>query len=110
MYRDLGNRAGQAEALNYLGEVLSLSGDGQRARDHYARALAIAREINAPLEEARALEGLGHCLLRDGDPVAAAVHWQQALTICQRIGVPDAHRIQETLLQHGIIGAPQRPP
>ena len=68
MYRDLGNRAGQAEALNYLGEVLSLSGDGQQARDHYARALAIAREINAPLEEARALEGLGHCLLRDGDP------------------------------------------
>ena len=73
--------------------MLSRSGDGQQARDHHARALAIAREISAPLEEARALEGLGHCLLRDGNPGDAAAHWQQALTICQRIGAPDAQRI-----------------
>ena len=64
--------------LNYLGEVLSQSDDSQQARDHHARALAIAREISAPLEEARALEGIGHCLLQDGNPGDAAAHWQQA--------------------------------
>ena len=109
MFRDIGDRDGQAEVLNNLGEVLSRSGDGQQARDHHARALAIAREISVPLEEARALEGLGHCLLRDGNPGAAAAHWQQALAICQRIGAPDARRIQETLRQHGITTAPPPP-
>ena len=94
--------------LNDLGEMLSRSGDGQQARQHHARALAIAQEISAPLEEARALEGLGHCLLRDGDPGAAA-HWRQALAIYQRIGAPDAQRIQETLCQHGITTAPPPP-
>ena len=114
MFRDLGDRDGQAEVLNNLGELLSRSADGQQARDHHARALAIAREISAPLEEARALEGLGHCLLRDGNPGDAAAHWQQALTIYQRIGAPDARRIQETLRQHGITTTPgsraRRPP
>jgi len=102
MFRDLGHRGGQAEALNHLAEVLARSGDSRQARDHYAQALAIAREISTPLEEARAMEGLGHCLLQDGDPGAAAAHWQQALAICQRIGAPDARRIQQTLHRHGI--------
>ncbi len=109
MFRDLGHRGGQAEVLNYLGEVLARSGDSHQARDHYARALAIAREISAPLEEARALEGLGHCLLQDRDPGDAAAHWQQALTIYQRIGAPDARRIAETLRQHGIATASSPP-
>jgi len=95
--------------LNDLGEVLSRSADSRQARDHHARALAIAREISAPLEEARALEGLGHCLLQDGDPRGAAAHWQQALTIYQRIGAPDARRIAETLRQHDITTAPPPP-
>ncbi len=81
-----------------------------QARDHHARALAIAPEISAPLEEARALEGLGHCLLRGGNPGDAAAHWQRALTICQRIGAPDVRRIAETLRQHGISTAPPPPP
>ena len=109
MYRDLGYRGGQAEVLNDLGEMLSRSGDGQQARDHHARALAIAREISSPVEEARALEGIGHCLHRDGDVGGAAAHWQQALAIYERIGAPDARRIQETLRQHGITTAPPPP-
>ena len=106
MFRDLGDREAQAEVLNNLGDLLSRSGDGQQARDHHARALTLAREISAPLEEARALEGIGHCLLRDGDPDAAAAHWQQALAIYERIGATDARRIQETLRQYGITTAP----
>ena len=35
----------------------SRTSDSQQARDHHAQALAIARELGAPLEEARALEG-----------------------------------------------------
>jgi tetratricopeptide (TPR) repeat protein len=108
MFRDIGDRDGQAGVLNDLGEVLLRSADSRQARDHHAQALAIAREISVPVEEARALEGLGHCLLQDGNPSDAAAHWRQALTIYQRIGAPDTERIQEALRQHGITTAPVR--
>jgi hypothetical protein len=99
--------AGQGVVLNYVGEMLARYGDGRRAREHYAGALALAREISAPHEEARAVEGMGHCLLRDGDPGGAVAHWRQALMICQRICASDAERNQETLRQHCItIAAP----
>jgi len=59
MFRDLGNRLGQAEALNRLGELSSRTSATGQAREHHTRALAIARDIGVPSEEARALEGLG---------------------------------------------------
>jgi len=48
------------------------SATGQ-ARDHHSQALAIAREIGAPLEEARALEGIGHSHLRGHEPIGGPV-------------------------------------
>ena len=38
MFRELGNRYGQAEVLNYLGEVLSRSADSHQARDQHSVA------------------------------------------------------------------------
>ena len=37
LFRDLGDRHGQAEALNSLGELSSRTADSQQARDHHAR-------------------------------------------------------------------------
>jgi Tfp pilus assembly protein PilF len=85
---DLGDRLGQAEVLNNLGELLYRSPDLGRARDYHSQALAIAREIGAPLEEARALEGIGRCYLHDGNPDDGSVYLHQALSIYQRIGAP----------------------
>ena len=45
--RDRGNRTGQAETLNCLGELASRTADGRQARDHDAQALAIARDPSA---------------------------------------------------------------
>ena len=97
--RDTGDRLGQAETLNCLGELSSRTADGRQARDHHAQALVIARELGTPLQEAHALEGIGHSHLRDGNPTQAAACLQDALAICQRIGNPAARRVQETLLQ-----------
>jgi hypothetical protein len=36
VFRGVGDRLGQAEALNNLGELLACSAAGQQARDHYA--------------------------------------------------------------------------
>jgi tetratricopeptide (TPR) repeat protein len=102
LYRDIGDRGGQAEALNSLGELLSRTSTSHRARDHHTQALAIARDIGDPLQEARALEGIGQCHLRDGNPGDGASYLRQALTIYQRIKAPAAQRVQETLHDHAI--------
>jgi Tfp pilus assembly protein PilF len=88
--------------LNNLGDLLSRSSAGRQALDHYAQALAIARDLGAPLQQARALEGLGMCHLNGGRPTEGSVQLRRALTIYQRIGVPDAQRVQDTLRDHSI--------
>jgi tetratricopeptide (TPR) repeat protein len=100
LFRDLGNRLGQAEALNHLGELATRTANTQQARERHTQALAIARDIGAAPEEARALEGLGHTYLQDGNTGQAAADLAQALAIYQRIGVPAARRVQQTLHNH----------
>ena len=80
------------------------------AREHHAQALAIARQLGAPLEEARALEGLGHTQLQDANPGQAAAHLRQALAIYQHIGAPAAQRVQQTLQNHQLASATERRP
>jgi hypothetical protein len=72
-FRDMGIHHGQAEALNRLGDVLSLGPATREARDSHAEALTIARQIGMPLEEARALEGIGNAELREGSHNAGLV-------------------------------------
>jgi len=98
---DLGSRRGLAMALNSLGELSSRTQQTDQARSHHSQALAIAREIGAPLEEARALAGIGRSMLPSSS-AEAAVHLRQALVIYQRIGSPDARRIRDTLVEHGL--------
>jgi tetratricopeptide (TPR) repeat protein len=110
LFRELGNRLGEAAALNNLGQLATRTQDTRQARHHHSQALAIAQDLGVPLEEARALEGIGHAHLQGGNPGQAAAHLGQALSIYQHIGVPAAKRVQETLHHHGltsISGEPQ---
>jgi hypothetical protein len=100
LFRDFGDRLGQAEALNRLGELSSRTSATSRARDQHTRALAIARDISVPLEQAHALEGPGRSHLQDGDHREGLDYLRQALTIYQQIGAP-VQRVQETLQRHG---------
>ena len=92
--------AEQVEVLNSLGELSARTGASQQARDRHAQALALAREIGAPLEQARALEGTGRSHLHDGHAREGTACLEQALAIYQRIGALDARRVQETLTDH----------
>jgi tetratricopeptide (TPR) repeat protein len=109
LFADLGNRLGQAEALNRLGELATRTADTPQARKHHTQALAIARDLSAAPEEARALEGLGHSHLQDGHPGQAAAHLQQALAIYQRIGTPAARRVQQTIHNHRLTSTTPHP-
>jgi hypothetical protein len=98
LWRELGNRLGQAESLNGLGELALRTSASGRALDQHTQALAMARDVGAAPEEARALQGIGNSHLHDGNLVQAALHLGQALAIYQRIESPAARRVQETLL------------
>ncbi len=110
LFGDVGNRLGQAEALNNLGELSSRTSATGQAREHHNAAFEIARDISAPLEEARAREGTGRAHLQDGNPGQAAAYLRPALAIYQRIGARGARRVQGTLRQHGLTATPGESP
>jgi tetratricopeptide (TPR) repeat protein len=90
IYRDLGNRGGQAGALTALGVVRRGSGELTQAEGCHQQALELARAIASRWDEARALAGLGRCAMADGHATQADVLLRQALEIFQRIGVAEA--------------------
>ena len=90
IYREIGNRSAEAEALNEAGMLYRLRGDLDRARSCHLRALDLAREIGIDWDEAHALAGLGRCALAAGRTAEAAGQLRQALEIFRRIGAAEA--------------------
>lgn len=99
----VGDRDGEAENLNNLGE---LALDHPAAGDPYTyfdRALTIAREIGTAPREADALHGMARCLLHGNrgangaDTIRARDLLTQARATYDRIGSPQVNRI-DTLL------------
>jgi transcriptional regulator with XRE-family HTH domain len=99
LYRNLGHLSGEAEALNSIGELLLRASLPVDAHARHAEALAIARDIAAPLQEARALEGIGRCHIQDGHASEAVPLLHQALEIYRSVSPIDAQRLQEALRQ-----------
>ena len=97
LYRDLGDRSGEAEALNNIADMARASATPAEARPYYDRALALAVTIAAQHEQARALEGLGLCQISDGQPQQGRDLLRQALTVYQRIGSPQARNLENML-------------
>jgi tetratricopeptide (TPR) repeat protein len=90
IYRDLGDRGGEAEALNETGTLHRVSGDLAQAEGCHQQALELARDIASTWDEAHALAGLGRCALAAGHADQAAGMLRQALEIFQRTGAAEA--------------------
>ena len=93
LYAEIGDRIGQAEALNSLGEILLACGKPAEAAAAHERATEMIGELDAPMETARALEGLGRCLLSQQDIATAQASLQQALTRYRQLGSPRAGQV-----------------
>jgi len=106
--RKAGDRYGQADVLNSLGELASRTSATSQAREYHSQALAIARHIGAPLEEARALEGTGRSHLQDACRDEGIAFLRQALAIYQRIGAPAARRVCDALASQGSLNGQGR--
>ena len=96
-YRDISDRAGEAEALNEAGTLHRVCGDLRQAGSCHQQALDLARQIGSAWDEAHALAGLGRCALAAGHTAKAADMLRQALEIFQRTGAAEAADVAREL-------------
>ena len=105
LYRDLGDRLGQASALDNLGRVQRETGEYTAAAASHQQALALYRDLGHRAGQALAITNLGTVQARTGDYPAAAASHQQALGIFRDIG----HRLGQALAISN-LGRVQRGP
>jgi tetratricopeptide (TPR) repeat protein/transcriptional regulator with XRE-family HTH domain len=86
VYRHLGYRRGEVEALWGLGEVERLVGECGQARMHYNEALTLARQLGDQRAEADALRGLGEVERMVGECGQAREYDTQALVLARQLG------------------------
>ena len=104
--RYLGDRLGQATALNGLGEVRLLTGDYPAAARAQEQALGIYCDLGHRLGQATALSGLGDVRRLTGDFPAAAQALEQALDIYRDISdrAGEAEALNERGSLHRVSG------
>ena len=91
--REVGDRAGQAGALNELGLLHRVTGDCPAAAASCRQALELYRGLGDRLGQAGALDNLGRVQIETGDYPAAAASHQQALALYRDLG----HRAGQAL-------------
>jgi tetratricopeptide (TPR) repeat protein/transcriptional regulator with XRE-family HTH domain len=101
LYRDLGDRAGQAKALDGLGLLHRLAGDYPSAAACHHQALALFRDIGNWRGQAEARSGLGVVQQETGDYQAAAASHQQALELYRDVG--DRYGEMDALINLGDV-------
>lgn len=83
--RDVGDRAGEARALDNLGTVYRWQGSYQRAAEHHRSALSLFREVGDRAGEAGALGNLGLVCWQQGRYQRAVEHHRQSLVLAREI-------------------------
>ncbi len=86
IYRDTGDRLGEASTLKALGDAARMQSRYPDAIALYDQALAISREIGDGLDEANTLRSLGDAALMQGRYPDAIALYDQALAISREIG------------------------
>jgi tetratricopeptide (TPR) repeat protein len=97
IFRDIGERGGEVEALNQVGTLHRACGDLGQAGSCHQQALDLARQIGSSQDEGHALAGLGRCALAADRTAEAADRLRQALEIFQRIGAAEATEVSAEL-------------
>lgn len=88
IHKNSGNRYGEANSLNNLGEIYSLLGEYSQAIDFYQQSLNIQRDIGNRSGEAASLNALGNIYDALGEYLQAIECHQQCLNIQRETGNP----------------------
>jgi predicted ATPase/DNA-binding CsgD family transcriptional regulator len=101
--REVGDRRGEALALNFLGALAFDRGDYERSRELHGCALELARSIGDERAAARALQGLAQAEVRTGNPTAAEAAFAECLSVARALG--DEELVASGLDALGIIAS-----
>jgi tetratricopeptide (TPR) repeat protein len=99
MWRELGDRYGQAFCLNDLGIVYRRQGHYDRALACQREGLAMRREIGDLHGQAESLRELGVTLRASGRRGEARAHWREALAIFEQLRTADADQVRALLAE-----------
>ena len=97
LFRELGDRSGEASALNGIGEALTALGLAAQGISQHQQALTVAAGISDRYQQARAHRGLARASSAAGDTVQARWHWQHAFTLYSDLGCPEASQVRSAL-------------
>jgi CHAT domain-containing protein/Tfp pilus assembly protein PilF len=86
LYRRAADREGEAQALDYIGEVYYLLGEKQKSLEKLNEILVIRRALGKRREEARTLVNMGSVYLSMGELQKALDKFNEALPISRAIG------------------------
>jgi tetratricopeptide (TPR) repeat protein len=85
LYRQMGDRQGEADALRSIGKVLQFLAHYQEALEQCQQALQLYRQVGDRLGEANALFGIGDSLHYLAQLQEALEHYQQALQLYRQV-------------------------
>jgi CHAT domain-containing protein len=86
LFRAVGEKAGEAVTLNYIGFIYSALGDKQKALDYYNQSLPLARAVGYKAEEARILNNIGLVYDDLGEKQKALEFYNQSLPLSRATG------------------------
>ena len=110
IYRDIGGRVFEAEALNETGTLHRARGDLDQAAACHREALHLARQTGSHRDQACALAGLGRCALAAGRTASAIASLRQAQEIFLRIGAAETSDVTAELNALTKAGPPAATP
>jgi predicted ATPase/DNA-binding SARP family transcriptional activator len=89
-FRELGERWGMAQALDWLGEAAGWRGEWARAGSLWAESLALYERFGAVEECVDVLFRRANCLLRQGDAAGAEADFRLAAELTRRAALPES--------------------
>ncbi|MEG4066874.1 tetratricopeptide repeat protein [Microcoleus sp. Pol11C2] len=103
LYRQAGDRAGEATTLHSIGKVYSDLGEKQKALEYYSQSLPLSRAIGDRSGEAVTLTDIGRVYSVLGEKQKALDYYNQSLSLSRVIG--DRQKEAYNLLGIGMIYA-----
>ena len=81
LYRQAGNRTGEAIILGNIGNVYQSLGDYPQALDYQEQSLTLKRELGDRAGEAKTLGNMGYLFEAQSEPQLAIIFFQEAVNI-----------------------------
>ena len=86
LYREAGDRHGEAGTLNNIGAVYSNLGEKLKALEYYSQSLPLSRAVGDRTQEAAILNNIGRVYSDLGEKLKALEYYSQSLPLFRAVG------------------------